>query len=914
VGAVFLKRLSTAIADGDQILGTIAATAVHQNQNCTAITVPNSPSLSNLFEEVIQSAKLAPDAITFVEAHGTGTAVGDPAEYGGIRQALGGQKRSGTLALRSVKGLVGHAECASGIVALIKTLLQIQKGIITPQASHSTINPALHASSSDKIEISTHSIPWDSPFKAALINNYGASGSNASMVVTEAPPKRNAGMRDAIPDLPQPFWVSGTDDQSLHRYISKLLSLLASSTDSISLPNLAFSNTLQSNRSLGRALIFQASTIEAFKETLQSFQRNELAANEVNKQSRPVILCFGGQVSTFVGLDRHVFEHTAILRKHLDQCNLICKSMGLPGIYPDIFEREPIEDAVQFQTALFSMQYSCAKSWIDCGLQVVAVVGHSFGELVAQTVAGAMTLTDGLKVVARRACLVRDSWGSDKGSMMAVEGDLQLVEDLLARANLDESVCKYPASIACYNGPTSFTLAGSTESINRVESFLREEDSFKASIRYKRLNTSHAFHSSLVEDLTASLEQITHDIAFSSPHIPVERATKIKNTVPLSSSYIAEHLREPVYFNDAVTRLADKYKDAVWVEAGSQSTVTKMAAKALGRPLSSHFQAINLTSDGAWQRLIDDTIVLWKQGLKVDFWPHHPSQAPQYTPLILPPYQFEKVSNFIELKVQKPGANASSDESLNDKPLGLWTFMEYRDTNQKTARFRVETTHKKFQELLTGHKVANSQPLCSSTIQLEIATEAIRSLCPDFQMSDFQLDLRNLENQTPICQDDSRVVWLDVATTDDSRRKWSWKIVSNPLGGTPGIGESLHATGKVIFHRRDDAEFMDEYKRFARLVTHQRCCEVLEGQEGDDILQGSFIYKLFSDVVDYSEVFRGVRKVVGSAKGSTSAGRVVKKYSDETWLVSDLSIRFISMYPNRSYSSPQIGRPARRIC
>ncbi|KFA51940.1 hypothetical protein S40293_07064 [Stachybotrys chartarum IBT 40293] len=892
-GAVMLKRLSSAIADGDPIFGTIAATAVFQNQNCTAITVPNSPSLSSLFEAVISRARIDPYAITYVEAHGTGTAVGDPAEYGGILKALGGPKRSSTLALRSVKGLVGHAECASGMVALVKTLLQLQKGIIAPQASHQSMNPALHASPSDHIEISTQAKKWDTSFKAALINNYGASGSNASMVVTEAPSRGIPTALEAVGSPQQPFWFCGANDERLRAYVSRFLAHLDSSAEDVSLADLSFNLALQSNRNLGRALVFQSSSIKELKNILKTFQQNEAAPTiEVADSSRPVILCFGGQVSTFVGLDRQILERITILRKYMDQCDLVCKAMGLTGIYPDIFKREPIQDTVQLQTCLFAMQYSCAKSWIDCGLRVTAVVGHSFGELVAQTVAGAMSLNDGLKVIARRAQLIRDSWESDRGAMLAIEAEIGLVQDLIARANKTEPVPDRPAGIACFNGPTSFTLAGSTQSIQNLESILTKDKSFGPSIRYRKLNTSHAFHSTLVECLIPDLEQLTHDITFSTPHIRVERATERASTASLPSSYIAEHLRQPVYFSQAVRRLADEHEDPIWIEAGSQSTITKMAAKALGMPKKSHFQAMNLTSDDSWQRLTEAFTALWTQGLKVDFWPHHPSQTSQYIPLLLPPYQFEKCNHFLDLKVQKSISGSLPEPASNDAPRGLWTFVTYENDSKTAARFLVETGHKIFQELMAGHTVAHSQPLCPSTLQLDIATEAIRSLCPELQLSDFQIDLRNLENQSPICRDSSRVVWLDVTATDETRRVWAWKMVSTPVEGKSGVGESRHASGKVVFRSRDEREFLEEFERFGRLVTHKRCSEALAGSDGDDIIQGEAIYKLFADVVDYSEIFRGVRKVVGSPNTYTSAGRVVKKYSDETWLDTPLCDSF----------------------
>ena len=155
VACVFLKKMSTAIADGNQILGCISSTAVYQNENCTRVFVPNSPSLSYLFKDVVHKARLEPQQISVIEAHGTGTPVGDPAEYESIRQALAGPIRENALSLSLVKGLVGHTEGASGVISLIKVILMIQEGIIPPQASFQRMSHHIKAFPSDIIKIAT---------------------------------------------------------------------------------------------------------------------------------------------------------------------------------------------------------------------------------------------------------------------------------------------------------------------------------------------------------------------------------------------------------------------------------------------------------------------------------------------------------------------------------------------------------------------------------------------------------------------------------------------------------------------------------------------------------------------------------------------------------------------------------------
>ena len=892
VGVVFLKRMSTAIANNDQVLGIIASTAVYQNQNCTPITVPNAESLSDLFRNVTSQAKLDPNQISVIEAHGTGTPVGDPAEYESIRRVFGGPIRSNTLSLGSVKGLVGHTECASGIVALIKMLLMIHRGAIPPQASFDTINPAIKASSSDNIEIRTMLRPWEVAFRAALINNYGASGSNASMIVTQAPNHSQDIMRDSsnLPsDTVHPFWFCAFDDQSLRAYAARFGQFLRSksvSANNLSISNLAFNLSLQSNRSLGRALIFKCSSREELIENLKAFEKGEQGISSIARSTfRPVILCFGGQISKYVGLDRNVYNSVKVLRSYLDQCNTICVSTGLDGIYPEIFQRTPVEDSLKLQIMLFAMQYSCAKSWIDCGVQVAAVVGHSFGELTALCVSGILSLRDAVRLVSGRGYLVRDSWGPEKGSMAAVEADFEDVERLIANSSND---CHGErATIACYNGPRSFTLAGTTKA---VEALMEEAAGVTySSMKIKKLDVTNAFHSVLVQPLMAGLEKLGQDLTFEEPKIPLERATEF--TQNLTSRFAAEHMRYPVYFDHAVQRLSKRYPSCIWLEAGSKSTITTMISRGLGssRSSASYFQPINITSDNAMQNLTDATVNLWKEGLNVSFWPHHSSQLSEYTPLLLPPYQFEKSKHWLDLKKsQKEITNSEGQpQSQKEVPKGLYTFM-YQSSERRSARFQINTTVQKFQDYVSGHTIAQTAPLCPSTLQLDIVIEALMDLRPDLAASNLQPQLQGLDNHAPMCIDASRLVWLDVETSDVECYIWNWKMVSNAAHSSATT--TLHVSGKVIFRSADDIQLQNDFARYERFVGHQRCLRLLGDTEAEHVIQGPNIYKTFADVVDYGSVYRGVQKIVG--KENESAGRIVKAYTADTWLDTPLSDSF----------------------
>ncbi|KIM94086.1 hypothetical protein OIDMADRAFT_45882 [Oidiodendron maius Zn] len=890
VGAVFLKKLSAAVEDGNQILGVIAASGVYQNQNCTAITVPNAISLSDLFRDVTRRAGLEPEQITVVEAHGTGTQVGDPAEYDSVRQVFGGSIRSKALSLGSVKGLLGHTESASGIVALIKILLMIIKGAIPPQASFLAINPAVNALLSDNIEITTKLRRWDADFRASLINNYGASGSNASLVVTQAPPPELE-MASSIPKQPftakHPFWLCGFDDRSLRAYSSRLLHYLKSSKsrgEHLSVADLSFQVSLQSNRTLNQALIFGCSSIQELEEKLTAIANNqEGAVGAPRAQStRPVVLCFGGQISTYIGLDQDIYCAVKILRNHLDQCNEICVSLGLESIYPGIFQRSPIFDAVKLQTMLFSLQYSCAMSWIKCGVKVAAVVGHSFGELTAMCVSGILTPKETLKMIATRARIIRDSWGPERGSMMAVEADLDDVEKLLSEAQKvypGES----PVNIACFNGPRSFTLAGSAKAIQGIKEIIAS-NKLSSPVKAKLLDVTNAFHSKLVEALVPELEAIGLDLVFKEPIIPFEKATEKESTNVPQPNFVATHMRNPVYFNHAIQRLSQRYGSCIWLESGSNSTITNMTSRALDSPKDSHFQPVYITGNGAFQALTDATMSLWKEGLNIKFWAHHSKQSSAYSPLLLPPYQFEKSKHWMELKKpQKIIAQATLYPEISEAPKGLWTFVGYQDAEKHSVRFRVNTMTDKYQKLVSAHVIAGTAPICPSTFQLVIAVDALMSLMTGVEKSDLLPELRGMDSHAPMCMDASKYVWLEAEKKGSEVIIWDWKMFST-AGSSVGSDETLHVSGKIGFRSASYTLRQNDFEKYERLIGRQRYLSLLDGNQAEEVIQGKRnIYKAFSDIVDYKDnIYKGLQKIAG--KGAESAGRVTLSHSGETWL------------------------------
>ncbi|ROV98483.1 hypothetical protein VPNG_08530 [Cytospora leucostoma] len=911
VGAVFLKKMSKAVEDGDPVLGVIAGTGVQQNENCTPIFVPNVPSLENLFTRVMAKARIKPSQISVVEAHGTGTAVGDPAEYDSIRKALGGRNRGpgNNLMVSSVKGLVGHMECASGIISLIKILLMLNKGTLPPQASFDTKSPALKTTQADQMFVPTRAQPWivDGEFRAALINNYGASGSNASAVITQAPSTCSRAAIRLPVGIKHPFWVAGFDNKSLRRWVQALRRWLARSGRDTPLASLSFNLAQQSNRTLDSSLVLTARSVEELDQSLAAFEKDgenaiSKTSSSPSKNSATVILCFGGQVSNQIGLDPQIYHGIALMRKHLDYVDAVIQSLGRPSIFPGILERSPSSsiDTVQLQIMLFATQYACARSWIESGVKPTALTGHSFGTLTALCISGILSLEDTVKLIVRRATLVRDAWGTDKGAMMAVEGDLDGVQKLLADANSNHSY--KPAAIACYNGPKSFTLAGPAAAIEAVAVKLDTDTSKYRIAKSKKLNVTNAFHSVLVDPLYDALEQSARGLNFRKPVIPIELTTEHSTSaIGPPGQFVADHMRNPVYFHHALKRLVQQHggssgqpsSSCIFLEAGTNSTITNMAARALsgvsGKATFS-FHGLNVANcDDGWNRLTDTTVSLWKAGLRVQHWAHHGSQRNHQAglkPLLLPPYQFDPESrHWMDLKVPPktlplPVGDGTKQKTSEEKqPEGLLTFIGFQDGVAKSpARFRVNTALEKYKQLLRGHLTLKTAPILSATLQINLVVDAISSIGAEYRTTRRQPQIQDVEYSSPVCFDSARTLWVEVSKASDAPESTEWRFeVLSTAGETQT--RMLHTKGKVAFSDSEDPSLKSQLARYDRLFGHGRAVDLLQGGgDVDEVLGNRSIYRIFSEIVDYGDEFRGLQKM--ACRGNETAGHVVRVNKD----------------------------------
>ncbi|KAK4194359.1 hypothetical protein QBC40DRAFT_238747 [Triangularia verruculosa] len=808
-GILVLKPLSKAVADGDVVLGVIGASAINQNSNCSPITVPESSSQSSLYKKVLDMAGVGPGDVSYVEAHGTGTQVGDPKEYESIRMALSGPFRKGELFVGSVKDSIGHCEAASGVAGLIKTVLMMQHRMIPPQAGFTTLNPRIKTTTGDRITIPKVSQPWNpNHSRMALVVNYGAAGSNAAMLLREYKPPAPPTILPA-PSF-HPILLSAKSPSHLGAMVSKLKAWtpLAKSFE-----DLAYNINKTQN---------------------PDFQ-HRIAISARNHQDMIAQLGAVGAV--------------APLASQLPaDCNNVCISLSLPAILPDILSSSTpdSEDLVRQHCQLLALQVSTTRSWLDAGLDAssLTLVGHSFGQISALVIAGSLTLEDGFRFVAGRARLIRDIWSahSDTGCMLSVESLEWQAQEIVDLVNKELQQTGKRVEIACYNGSTSYVLSGDKEAIAQAPYLCQQRQ-----LKCLKLASTHAYHSHMTESILAQLADISDNIIVKPPNIKVVTCTRT-NLDTITTADLVRHTREPVFFADAIARIAASHpRGAIWLEGGSSSPVIPMIRRIVsGRKSPDIFLPASLDDDDAMANLSVLTSQLWQAGCSVQYWPFF-GYTNRHAFVTVPPYQFDRTQHWIDYKPrgleQQPTATSADLITLLDA-----------DEASGTHTFEVNTNTVAYQLATKGHAVAG-HALCPASMYLEIVARCVRvaaDIPPDnLAMPHFEA----LTMSAPLGMSHTKTivsVCLDTAT-----KSWSFSISSLNAENS----STNHANGRIsVSSAETDAQLAIMAKMFRKSRLDR-----LNSLDSSSKVAGPMVYQLFSSVVDYADYYQAVKALTAHA-------------------------------------------------
>lgn len=879
-GVLMLKGYSAAVADGDNILAVIAGSAVNQNANTAPITVPVSSSQTSLYTRVLERAHMDPKSVSYVEAHGTGTPKGDPIECASIREVFGNQP-SRKLYFSSVKGSIGHLEGASGVAGIIRVVLMMQHRTVTPQASFETLNPSIPPLLPSNMEIPRTAKPWETDFMAGIVNNYGAAGSNAALLICQPPPPQPGSdlPSSRVPDS-YPIMIHAKSIASMSAYCNALLAYLDRQTESQSPPplaSIAYWVSVRQNRELPFSWKARVRSLAGLRDGLKRQIEVLTKATEAQSPAEgpdaskklPIVLVFSGQTGSLVKMSRDAYDSSLLLKGHMDRCDAIIQSLGYTSIFPAVFTQEPIVDIVTLHCAMFTVQYACAQSWIDAGVQVQAVIGHSFGQLTALCVAGAMSLEDGIRLLAGRAALVQHAWGDERGAMVSIEADPDRAHQLVKAAR-DKNI---DVEVACYNAPNRQVIVGSEAAVASFESFVSQKQQISGLVSpaLRRLEVTHGFHSRLVDNILPGYRDLINSIRLRQPEIPVETCSPGRAWEKVTTELVVAQSREPVYFSEAVNRIQARHGPCLWLEAGSGSAAIPLVIQALelrtSQPSPHSFHQVDLGGRQSMDALADVTLDLWSKGVRTQFWPFHHVQRSMYSVLHLPPYQFEKHHHSLEY-IDKHVVKTEAATMAMEKRAEMVSLLKNIDTH--TSVFRVEQTTHEFVTSIEGHRVLGN-PLCPLSLYVEMATQAAALLTPGFMRGQHVPEVLDLEIFAPLGMDTSREIQITLEARQQDGGSQSWDVSFNSFPRSQPTKKSRHASASISILPSKNRKMAASFERTQRLISTKKCEAVLADDASAGI-QGALVYKMFDKVVNYSAIYRGVQKI--SSRDREVAGYV----------------------------------------
>ncbi len=587
VALVMLKRLDEALEDGDIIHAVLKGSAINNDGSLkVGYTAPSVAGQAQVVEMAQANAGVHPETIGYIEAHGTATELGDPIEVSSLTRAFRKQTdKKGYCAIGSVKTNMGHLDRAAGATALIKTVLSVKHGVIPPTLHYESPNPEIDFANSPFVvndKLNKWPAVWDGVRRAG-VNSLGMGGTNAHVVVEEPPtlppssPSRST----------QLFLLSARTESALEMVTDNFIRFLQDhpTTD---LADVAF--TLQTGRTVfDHRRMLTCQTVSEALTVLESRDPTRLLTNYQRNTNRSVVFMFPGVGDHYLQMARDLYEQEETFRYTIERCcELIAPTIGhkiKDLLYPEqkqslnganglsframlnrnktaaSAEEKALNETAVLHPLLFSLEYALAQLLLSWGIQPQAMIGYSLGEYVVACLSGVFSLEDALRLVCQRAQMIEDA---PKGYMLAVSLPLAQAERYVT-----ESV-----SLAAHNGENTCVLAGEQTAIIQLESQLNA-----AEIANRRLPTSHAFHSHMLQPLAEPLIGLVESITLNPPRVPyISNVTGdwITSEEATDPTYWARHMCQPVRFHDGLQTLFQT-ADQILLEVGPGQSLGSFA-------------------------------------------------------------------------------------------------------------------------------------------------------------------------------------------------------------------------------------------------------------------------------------------------------------------------------------------------
>ena len=656
-GLLLLERLSDAKRNGHRILAVIKGSATNQDGASNGLTAPNGPSQERVIRQALANAGLKPSEVDAVEAHGTGTTLGDPIEAQALL-ATYGQERETPLQLGSLKSNIGHTQAAAGVGGVIKMVMALREEAL-PKTLHVS-EPTPHVDwSAGEIELLTEERSWpkgDKPRRAG-VSSFGISGTNAHLIVEEAPeqpaPEKDEAKRPPL----LPFALSAKGPEALSAAAGRLAAHLEENdSDSLDVAHTLLNARAQLEQ---RAVIVagdEADLLQGLDALAQGKSAESLATAKATAHSK-VVFCFPGQGSQWLGMASELLEQSPLFAEQIARCEVALSphmETPLTGLLRS--EDEQWLSKVELvQPALFAVMVALAELWRSYGVEPSAVIGHSQGEIAAAVIAGALTLEDGAKLAALRAKSLMGLMG--KGEMASVQASAEHVEPHLTPYS-DR------VAIAAHNGPRATVLSGEPEAIGELIEHFEA-----AGTRARLIPVGYASHCAQIEAIEAELKTAIAEITAVDSAIPFYSTLSGEplETSKLDAEYWYRNLREPVRFRQATERLLGDGHSA-FVEISAHPVLAlalSETAEAQGKDQAAILHTLR-REQGGLQRLLSSLAHAHAHGVVVDFGPLFAGTGA--TLAELPTYAFQRQRYWLEAR-RGAGDASSLGQASTEHPL-----------------------------------------------------------------------------------------------------------------------------------------------------------------------------------------------------------------------------------------------------
>ncbi|KAF1957831.1 putative polyketide synthase [Byssothecium circinans] len=875
VGSLVLKRLEDAEADNDNILGVILGAGTNHSAEAVSITHPHAGHQAYLARQVLRQAGVDPLDVSFVELHGTGTQAGDHEEMKGIMEVYAPltkrRSKDQPLHIGAVKSNVGHSESAAGTTALLKVLLMLQKNAIPPHVGIKTeINPKFPTDFDKRnLHIPFKMTPWPQVYgkkRIAAINNFGAAGGNTTLLLEEAPVWT---ITKVDPRQTHIIAVSAKTKISLAGNIERLIAHIDAHPD-ISLGDLSYTTTARRHHHSYRVAIV-ATDLDQLKKQLTSRLEKIDSMKPVGQSDPPQIaFTFTGQGASYKSMNLELYRDVSTFREHIQHLDSLARGQEFPSFIPALDGSHPKDythSPVVTQLALVCTEIALAKYWASLGIKPDVVMGHSLGEYAAMHVAGVVTASDTIFLVAKRAQMLQEKCQVGSHTMLAVRASLSQIA-----ASSDSK----PHTIACINGHSDTVLSGTKEQMDSIAVSLEG-----AGLRCIKLDVAFAFHSEQTDPILEDFESIARTgVVFQEPKLPVISPLLGKvvfDAKTLNARYVRRATREAVDFLSALDnaqKVGTINEDTVWVEMGPHPVCTGfIRSNVPNTPLALPSMR---RGDDNWKTMAESMSALHLAGLSVGWNEFHRPFEGGLRLLDLPTYAWNDKNYWLQYNGDwclKKGNTFYGVEKERVKPtvsseISTTTVQQIIETNFNGSSgivvMQSDLMQPEFLAATNGHRM-NGCGVCTSSIHADICftlgSYFYRKFFP--KAKDVEMNIANLfvekgliaqsSNKTP------QLIQVTVSTADINSGlvDVTWQNVHND-----GTVQQPFATAQIIYGKA--SEWLSSWGPVAHLIESRiEALERLVAEGQANRFSRNMAYTLFaSNLVEYAEKYRGMQSVV----------------------------------------------------